>query len=72
MYKIPENFLEEFIEVAKNNLSPKDNGLIETLAYLIGYEENGEVLATELIFPKQNGSPSLVLDEGKCTQSSTT
>ena len=68
MYKIPEIFLEEFLKIAKNNLSSNDNGLIETLAYLIGYDEGGEVLATELIFPKQNGSPSLVLDEGKCFQ----
>ena len=64
MYKIPENFLDEFLGVATRNHSPKDNDLVETLAYLIGYEEDGEVLATELIFPSQNGSPTLVLDEG--------
>ena len=65
MFRIPEFFLDKFLEVATNNLSPDDNGHIETLAYLIGYEENEEVIPTELIFPKQSGSPTLVVDEGK-------
>ena len=65
MCTIPQTFLEEFLKVAKHNLSTSDNGLIETLAYLIGYEQNGEIIPSELIFPKQSGSPALVVDEGK-------
>ena len=67
MYQIPKNILDEFLKVATKNLSTEDNGLVETLAYLVGYEENGELHMTELIFPKQNGSESLVIDEGNST-----
>ena len=64
---VQENFIEEFMKVAKHNLSVDDNLHIETLAYLLGYESEGNLIATELIFPKQEGSAVMVLDQGKFT-----
>ena len=66
---VQENFIEEFLKVAKNNLSVgDDNQHVETLAYLLGYEsEQGNLIATELIFPKQEGSAVMVEDQGKFT-----
>ena len=66
-YKIPKKALEKFIKVAKSNKSNDDGRHIETLAYLLGYEDqNGEIIATEMVFPNQNGTSILVIDEGKC------
>ena len=66
---VQQNFIEEFLKVAKNNLSVgDDNQHVETLAYLLGYEsEHGNLIATELIFPKQEGSAVMVVDQGKFT-----
>ena len=66
---VQKNFIEEFLKVAKNNLSVgDDNQHVETLAYLLGYEsEQGNLIATELIFPKQEGSAVMVVDQGKFT-----
>ena len=66
---VQQNFIEEFLKVAKNNLSVgDDNQHVETLAYLLGYEsEQGNLIATELIFPKQEGSAVMVVDQGKFT-----
>ena len=44
-----------------------DHQHIETMAYLLGYESEGNLMATELIFPKQEGSAVMVLDQGKFT-----
>ena len=64
---IQENFIEDFMKVAKHNLSVGDNLHVETLAYLLGYESEGNLIATELIFPMQEGSAVLVVDQGKFT-----
>ena len=64
---VQKNFIEEFLKVAKNNLSVGDNLHVETLAYLLGHESEGNLIATELIFPKQKGSAVKVVDEGKFT-----
>ena len=64
---IQENFIEDFMKVAKHNLSVGDNQHVETLAYLLGHESEGNLIATELIFPKQEGSAVMVLDQGKFT-----
>ena len=64
---IQENFIEDFMKVAKHNLSVGDNLHVETLAYLLGYESEGNLIATELIFPKQEGSAVQVADQGKFT-----
>ena len=62
---VQENFIEEFMKVAKHNLSVDDNLHVETIAYLLGYESEGNLIATELIFPKQEGSSVMVVDQGK-------
>ena len=64
---VQQNFIEEFLKVAKNNLSVGDNLHVETMAYLLGHESEGNLIATELIFPKQEGSAVMVLDQGKFT-----
>ena len=64
---VQQNFIEEFLKVAKNNLSVGDHQHIETMAYLLGYESEGNLIANELIFPKQEGSPVMVVDQGKFT-----
>ena len=67
-YKIPEKALERFIEVAQKNKSQDDDRHIETLAYLLGYEDdqNGAIIATEIVFPNQSGTSVSVTDEGMC------
>ena len=63
--KIPQELIQRFLEIASNNKA-EDKGHIETLAYLMGHkQENGTIVATELIFPAQKGSSTLVEDEGK-------
>ena len=64
---VQQNFIEEFLKVAKNNLSVGDNQHVETMAYLLGYESEGNLIATELIFPMQEGSAVMVVDQGKFT-----
>ena len=61
--KIPESIVSEFVEVSSKNFS-RDSGHIETLAFLVGYKNDNDVIATELIFPKQLGTPTKVDDLG--------
>ena len=64
--EIPQELIKRYLEVASNNKSPEDGRHIETLAYLMGHrQENGTIVATELIFPAQKGSSIQVDDEGK-------
>ena len=62
---VPHEIIPKFLEVANSNKSPEDGQHIETLAYLIGFEVNGTIQATELIFPRQQGSSVHVQDQGK-------
>ena len=62
---VPQEIIPKFLEVANSNNSPEDGLHIETLAYLIGFEDNGTLKATELIFPRQQGSSVHVQDQGK-------
>ena len=62
--KIPECVITKFVEVSSKNFS-SDFGHIETLAFLIGYKNDTDVIPTELIFPKQHGTPLKVDDLGK-------
>ena len=66
--KIPELVVSKFVEVSSKNFL-EDSGHIETLAFIIGYEKDGEVIATELVFPKQNGTPDKVEDLGTLSYS---
>ncbi len=65
MYIIPEQLLREFLKVSSNNRSPQDGRHVETLAYLIGYQDNGNLIGTDLVFPKQSATSSYVEDRGK-------
>ena len=62
---VPQEIIPKFLEVANSNNSPEDGLHIETLAYLLGFEDNGVLKATELIFPRQQGSSVHVEDQGK-------
>ena len=62
---VPYEIIPKFLEVASSNKSPEDDQHIETLAYLLGHEDNGTIKATELIFPNQQGSSTHVEDKGK-------
>ena len=63
--EIPSDLIEQFTEVSKENFSVNDGGHIETLAFVAGFTENNERIATHLIFPDQSGSASIVNDLGK-------
>ena len=65
MYIIPEELLREFRKVSSNNRSPQDGRHVETLAYLIGYQSDGNLIGTDLVFPKQSATSSHVDDKGK-------
>ena len=64
-YKIPESFIKCFTEYATKNKSPIDQKHIETLAFLVGYKEDNEIIGSDLVFPKQRGGISDVEDHGK-------
>ncbi len=61
---IPKNTTNEFFKKASYNYDK--TGIIETLAYLIGYEGPDETLVgSELLFPEQSATDIKVTDEGK-------
>ena len=62
---VPYEIIPKFLEVASSNKSQEDDQHIETLAYLLGHEDNGTIKATELVFPNQQGSSTHVEDKGK-------
>ena len=62
---VPYEIIPKFLEVASSNKLPEDDQHIETLAYLLGHEDNGTIKATELVFPNQQGSSTHVEDKGK-------
>ena len=64
MYFIPEDLLTKFHAISSKNLSTNGRH-IETLAYLFGYESEGNLIGTHLIFPEQDGTCSRVDDKGK-------
>ena len=54
---------KQFYDIAKNNWN---NGQqLETMGYLIGFESNDTLIATEIIIPTQTGSSDMVVDNGK-------
>ena len=64
-YNISQTLISEFSKIAVNNLALKGGLIVETLAYLAGYEEHNELYGTHLIFPSQRGTSSYVEDFGK-------
>ena len=65
MYIIPEDVIRKFRQVSTNNVSPEDGRHLETLGYLVGYKSDGDLIATDLIFPQQSATSSHVDDRGK-------
>ena len=63
LYKIPNGIIQEFGRLALENRSI--NGHIETLALITGVQSGNDIIAKELIFPRQKGSPIAVEDLGK-------
>ena len=63
MYLIPGDLLRKFESIASGNYSANGRH-IETLAYLFGYENDGNLFGTHLIFPEQEGTCSKVDDKG--------
>ena len=53
------------MKIAGKNTSIQDGQHVETLAFLLGYSENDNMIATDLIFPKQDGQAHKVDDQGK-------
>ena len=61
--KIPKAVQESFLQVARYN-KDKDGRMIETLAFLMGYETEEDLIATSIVFPSQSGDAGRVTDEG--------
>ena len=64
MYIIGDDLLSQFTKVAVKNTSIQDGQHVETLAFLLGYLDNDNLIATDIIFPKQHGQAHKVDDEG--------
>ena len=64
MYIIGDDLLSQFTKVAVKNTSIQDGKHLETLAFLLGYSDNDNFIATDLIFPKQHGQAHKVDDQG--------
>ena len=65
MYIIADDLISQFMKIAGKNISIQDGQHVETLAFLLGYSENDNMIATDLIFPKQDGQAHKVDDLGK-------
>ena len=64
MYIIGSDLIPQFVKVSSKNIG-LDGKHVETLAFLIGYFEKDNYIATDLIFPSQHGQPHKVDDLGK-------
>ena len=62
-HHIPGSLIKAFLNIAKDTKCSKGFHQ-ECLALLVGFEEEGILTGTDLIFPSQIGSPSLVTDKG--------
>ena len=62
-YKIPKDLIDSFIKEALKNKGK--NGHIESLALVVGHWHGNQLIARDLIFPKQRGTSSSVEDLGK-------
>ena len=62
-YKVPFDAIEKiFVEKASEN--KKNDLIVETLAFLVGFKENDIVTVTDLVFGKQHGNSVSVVDDG--------
>ena len=65
MLLIPQELIDKFVSVSCKNVSKEDGKHLETLAFLSGTLENGNLIGSDLIFPQQNCQPNGVEDQGK-------
>ena len=63
MYIISSDLISEFVKVAGSN-KDQNGHHVETLAFLIGYFQDDNYIATNLVFPKQFGQAHRVEDQG--------
>ena len=62
---IPEPVNEEFVNMATSMVDPSDGQIVESMAFLVGYQDEGGTFATHIVFPVQEGTCSRVTDCGK-------
>ena len=65
MLIIPNELIDKFVSVSSQNVSKEDGKHLETLAFLAGIRQNGNLIGYDLIFPRQNCRPNSVEDQGK-------
>ena len=63
MYIISSDLISEFVKVSGSNRDQNGHH-VETLAFLIGYFQDDNYIATNLVFPKQLGQAHRVEDQG--------
>ena len=62
-YKVPKDLIDDFTTEALKN---KDrHGHVESLALVAGHWNGNQLIANDLIFPKQRGTSNSVEDLGK-------
>jgi hypothetical protein len=57
--------------MAVKMVDPADGKIVESLALVVGYQDQEGVHATHIIFPVQEGAPSKVSDQGRTCCTST-
>ena len=62
-YKVAFDAIEK-ISVEKASENRKNDLIVETLAFLVGFKENDIVTVTDLVFGKQHGNLVSVVDDG--------
>ena len=62
-YKVPFDAIEK-IFVEKESENKKNDLIVETLPFLVGFKENDIVTVTDLVFGKQHGNLVTVVDDG--------
>ena len=65
MLIIPNELIDKFVAVSSKNVSKEDGKHLETLAFLSGTWQDGNLIGSDLIFPQQNCQPNGVEDQGK-------
>ena len=65
MLIIPNELIDKFVSVSSQNVSKEDGKHLETLAFLSGIRQNGNLIGSDLIFPRQNCRPNSVEEQGK-------
>ena len=62
---IHKDVFKAFCLEARGNFNQETGALYQTMAYLIGYEQNGNFTSTELLYPIQKCYRSYVQETGR-------